>query len=49
MKINLKLMQFPTKTYELNEYKFSNQVFSNIRQEIKNYLKVTNMRLSLQN
>ncbi len=38
LKINLKLMQFPTKTYELNEYKFSNQVFSNIRQEIKKKL-----------
>ena len=31
-------MQFPFKTYELNGYKFSTQVFSDLRDEIKKFL-----------
>ena len=42
LKINFKLMQFPVKTYELNEYKFSDKVFSNIRKEIKKNLYQSN-------
>ena len=38
LKINFKLMQFPVKTYELNEYKFSEKVFSNLRNEINKVL-----------
>ena len=38
LKINFKLKQFPFKTYELNEYTFSNQIFSNLRKEIKKLL-----------
>ena len=38
LKINFRLMQLPFKTYELNGYKFSDQVFLNIRDEIKKLL-----------
>ena len=42
LKINLKLMQFPIKTYELREYKFSDKVFINFRKEIKKLLNKSN-------
>ena len=42
LKINLKLMQFPIKTYEIKEYKFSDKVFINNREEIKKLLHKSN-------